>query len=318
MKSTLMNKKLWNICLKWGLLLGAMLSILELVKMVARNVQYGSTQVFDIAMIVGYILVLYSAVKEFKDHYPARLSFPKAFMACLIVSFIGSVLLFGYDMVHYAVIERDGLQKKYDTALQNFKTVVDKDTVTADELTYYLDTVKVMIAQEEKTVLSDNTISDSVCKNIQKGIDMISRFYDEKVTLQRKTDTANNYRLGNFSAYGRKVLMETLSIYVSQNEEEASTPYVQDAIQGVNSQLAQVNMADKRFEENKSHVPHYEKPGRYAAVCAMMDMLYGMFFGLFIALFHYRSKNTIEDVQPAYVGNNEEENIPQDENLKNE
>lgn len=312
-----MNKKLWVICLKWGALLGACLGGLELIKMVARQIDYGNTQVMDIAMIIGYILILYTAVKEFKEYYPARLSFPKAFLACLLVSLFGSVVLFGYDMFHYAIIEKDGLQNKHEVALQNFRKAIEKDTVTNEELTFYVDTVKKMTVNQEQKVLVDNNLQDSIADKVQKGLDMIIRFYEEKITLQRSTDTANHYQLGNFSAFGRQVLIETLSIYVSQNEEESSTRYVQDIIKNVNVQLQNVNVADMRYEMNKSHVPHYEKPGRYAAISAFMDMVYGMFFGLFIAMFHYRSKNPIEDIQPAYTGRNNDDEVEEEDPEEN-
>lgn len=311
-----MSKKLWTICLKWGVVLGAALAVLELVKMASRNVNYGSTQVFDLAMIIGYILILYAGVKEFKEAYHARLSFSKALMASILVSVIGSLILFGYDMVHYTFIEKDGLQKKYDTALANYRKVVDNDTVTADELTFYLDTVKAMITDNQAIVLADSAMNDSIVGKYQQGVDMISRFYAEKIALQRGTDTANNYRLGNFSNYGRRLLMETLSLYSAQNEDEASTPFVQDVFQQTERQLADVNLAEIRFDSNKDHVPHYEKPGRFAAICAMMDILYGVFFGIFIALYHFRSKNAIEDAQASFSQNQENSEI-EDDNLKN-
>lgn len=302
-----MNKKTFSICLKWGVILGVCLAILELVKMAARNIQYGNTQVLDLAMIIGYVLVLYAAVKEFKEYYPGRLSFSKAFLATLIVSFCGSAILFAYDMVHYAFIEKDGLQKKHELALQNYRKVIDNDTVTAEELTLYLDTVKAMIARQETKVLSDSTLTDSISQNIEKGVLAINKFYVEKMGLKRATDTANNYRLGNFSGFARKTLLETLDLYSAQNEEDASTTYVQTIIASANQQLAHFDLGDIRFENNKSHVPQYDKPGRYAGVSALMDWLYGMFFGIFIALYHYRSKDTIEDVQPAYKGNSDDD-----------
>lgn len=314
-----MNKKTFSICIKWGVILGVCLALLELVKMAARNIQYGNTQVLDLAMIIGYVLVLYAAVKEFKENYSDRLSFSKAFLAVLVVSFCGSAILFAYDMVHYAFIEKDGLQKKHELALQNYRKVIDNDTVTSEELTLYLDTVNKMVARQKSEVIEKALLADSISVNVEKGVDMINKYYVEKMNLQRATDTANNYRLGNFSSYARKMLMETLDLYSTQNEGDTSTAFVQSIVSDVNQQLAQFNLADKRFANNKSHVPYYDKPGRYAAICALMDLLYGMFFGIFIALYHYRSKNAIEDVQPAYKGNSDEnEEVPGEDDSNNQ
>lgn len=294
------SPKIWKSLLKWGLVLCAGLAVLEIVKMVARNVGYVNTSVFDIAMIIGYILILHMGVKEFKELYPHRLSFAKAYMACIVISFVGSVLFFGYEMFHYQIIEKDGLQKKYDTALQNFKKVIYNDTVQADELTRYSDTVSAFLKAQQTIVLADKSIADSTRQEVLKGVSLIDQYFEDKLCAQRKLDTSDNYRMGNFAQYARRVLLETLTLYEGQNEQRASTQYVAQIVSKANDQLANVNPALERFEQNKSHVPHYEQPGRYAGVASAMDLLYGLFFGLFVALFNYKSKNAVEQAQDNF------------------
>ena len=285
----------WLVCLKWGALLGVALSIFELVKMVARNVEFEGAKMFDIAIIIVFILLIHAGVKEFKEKYPQRLSFAKAFMACIIISFVGAVLFFGYDLLHYSLIEKDGLAKKYDKALNNFRASIERDTISTLELNAYLDTVKVMMEEQETLVCQENTLSDSIRMDVHRGTQLIERFYDEKMSARRAADTAHNYQMANFAPYARRVLVETLQLYIAQNEKENSTRYVEQVVQQTNSQLATVNPVDARFEQNKSHVPHYDKALTYVSVSAMMNLLYGMFFGLFVAMFHYRSKNPIEE-----------------------
>lgn len=289
------NKNPWLVCVKWGALLGVALSIFELVKMVARNVEFEGAKMFDIAIIIVFILLIHAGVKEFKEKYPQRLSFAKAFMACIIISFVGAVLFFGYDLLHYSLIEKDGLAKKYDKALNNFRASIERDTISTLELNAYLDTVKVMMEEQEMLVCQENTLSDSIRMDVHRGTQLIERFYDEKMTARRAADTAHNYQMANFAPYARRVLVETLQLYIAQNETENSTRYVEQVVQQTNSQLATVNPVDARFEQNKSHVPHYDKALTYVSVSAMMNLLYGMFFGLFVAMFHYRSKNPIEE-----------------------
>ena len=289
------NKNPWLVCVKWGALLGVALSIFELVKMVARNVEFEGAKMFDIAIIIVFILLIHAGVKEFKEKYPQRLSFAKAFMACIIISFVGAVLFFGYDLLHYSLIEKDGLAKKYDKALNNFRASIERDTISTLELNAYLDTVKVMMEEQETLVCQENTLSDSIRTDVHRGTQLIERFYDEKMTARRAADTAHNYQMANFAPYARRVLVETLQLYIAQNENENSTRYVEQVVQQTNSQLATVNPVDARFEQNKSHVPHYDKALTYVSVSAMMNLLYGMFFGLFVAMFHYRSKNPIEE-----------------------
>ena len=63
----LKDKTFWKIHLKWGVILGIMLVGIELLKMFARKVDYQAAQMLDLAMIVGFILMLHQVVKELKD-----------------------------------------------------------------------------------------------------------------------------------------------------------------------------------------------------------------------------------------------------------
>jgi len=289
------DNKSWLVCLKWGALLGVALSLFEVVKMVARNVEFEGAKMFDIALIIVFILLIHAGVKEFKEKYPHRLSFAKAFGCCLVISFVGSAIFFGYDLLHYTVIDKEGLSKKYENALKNYRIVIDQDTITTQELNTYLDTVSLIMAEQETDVCQSAELSDSVRTDIRRGRELIERFYSEKMVARRAADTAHSYQMANFAPYSRRVLMETLELYVAQNESQASTPYVERIIQQTSSNMMAVNPAQQRFEQNKSHVPHYDKALTYTGVSALMDLMYGMFFGLFVAMFHYRSKNPIEE-----------------------
>ena len=133
---------------------------------------------------------------------------------------------------------------------------------------------------------------------INSGILLFQKFYTDKLRSKPDADK-EQYKLGNFTPYAKRVLVETLVSYIDQNKEKPSTPYVQDIVQKTNDKLASIDPLDKRFEQTKSRVPRYDRNGQYAAVSAMMYLLYGMFFGLFIAMFHYTSKEPIEEYVPS-------------------
>jgi len=292
------QKKAYTSTLKWGAILGVMLAIFELVKMYARRVDYAGSKVLDLALIIGFILILYAGIKEFKELYTERLSFAKAFLGCIIISLIGSVILFGYNMLHYAVIEPDGLQKKYEVALDNYRKVIDKDTLTQAELSTYLMDVENLVATEEDNFTWPDTVDAAVKQAAHLGVSKIYSFFNSKVSGKHDVDTADNYRMSRFDNYARRTMVETLSLYLEQNVNEPSTPFVQQIVQNTCSKMSSLNPAEVRYAQNKSHVPHYDKPGRYAAVSALMDLLYGMFFGLFIAMYHYTSKQPIAEEVP--------------------
>ena len=305
----LKDKTFWKIHLKWGVITGIMLAGIEILKMFARKVDYQAAQLLDLAMIIGFILVLHFGVKEFKESYPERLSFAKAFLSCIVTSLIGVAVLFGYDMLHYSVFEKDGLQQKYNTALGKYKQNLAKDTLTNAELTAYSDAATAILNERKEELLNGATIkkdsnlaSDSLRQElrdeINSGILLFQQYYTDKLRSKPEADK-DQYQLGNFTPYAKRVLMETLVSYTEQNEGKASTPYVQEIVQQTNDNFASIDPLEKRYEENKSRVPRYDKNGQYAAVSAMMYMLYGMFFGLFVAMFNYTSKKPIENFVPS-------------------
>ncbi len=314
----LKDKTFWKIHLKWGVIAGIMLAGIEILKMFARKVDYQAAQLLDLAMIIGFILVLHFGVKEFKEVYPERLSFAKAFLSCIVTSLIGVAVLFGYDMLHYSVFEKDGLQQKYNTALGKYKQNLAKDTLTNAELTAYTDAATAILNERKEELLNGATIkkdsnlaSDSLRQElrdeINSGILLFQQYYTDKLRSKPEADK-DQYQLGNFTPYAKRVLMETLVSYTEQNEGKASTPYVQEIVQQTNDNFASIDPLEKRYEENKSRVPRYDKNGQYAAVSAMMYMLYGMFFGLFVAMFNYTSKKPIENFVPS---EGEETNVPE-------
>lgn len=310
----------WKIHLKWGVVLGVILAGLELLKMFARKVDYSASQMLDLAMIVGFILVLHFGVKEFKETYTERLSFAKAYRSCILISLIGAVVLFGYDMLHYTVIEKDGLQQKYTVALDKYKQNLAKDTLTNAELKAYTDSAAALINEQKESLLDattfagfagspvnqDTSIQKQMRDEIDNGVQILQQYYVSKLRSKPEGDK-DEYKLGNFTPYAKKVLIETLVSYAEQNDGKASTPYVQEIVQQANETLASLDPLEKRFEENKSRVPRYDRNGQYAGVSAMMYLLYGMFFGLFVAMFNYTSKKPIEEYVPSE--NDEEQGV---------
>lgn len=312
----LKDKTFWKIHFKWGVIAGALLAGIEILKMLARQVDYQSAQLLDLAMIIGFILVLHFGVKEFKEVYPARLTFAKAFLSCIVISFIGAVLLFGYDMLHYSVIEKDGLQKKYAVALEKYRQNLAKDTLTATELNTYTDAAAAILNERKEALLNGATIAkdsdlptDSLRQELRDEINsgtlLVQQYYVGKLCSKPESDK-EQYTLGHFTPYAKRVLIETLVSYIDQNKEKPSTPYVQGIVQETNVELDSIDPLDKRFEETKSRVPRYDRNGQYAAVSAMMYLLYGMFFGLFVAMFHYTSKKPIEEFVPSEAEQNEQ------------
>ena len=146
--------------------------------------------------------------------------------------------------------------------------------------------------------LTNEAEQSQIRDEINNGVLLFQKFYTDKLCSKPETDK-EQYQLGKFTPYAKRVMMETLVSYIEQNDGKISTPFVQGIVQKTNDTLASIDPLEKRFEATKSRVPRYDRNGQYATVSALMYLLYGMFFGLFIAMFHYTSKKPIEEFVPS-------------------
>ena len=185
------------------------------------------------------------------------------------------------------------MEKKYVIALDKYKQNLAKDTLKNAELMTYTEAAAQLMQAQKDSLLTRESLDDTLRNEISSGTLILQNFYTDKLRSKPEADK-ESYQLGNFTPYAKRVLMETLTSYIEQNDGKASTPFIQSLVQKTNEELPNIDPLEKRYEENKSHVPRYDKNGQYAAVSAMMYLLYGMFFGLFVAMFHYKSKNPIE------------------------
>ena len=296
------DKSPWIICLKWGLIFGAASVIFEVVRMVARNLEMSNQAAGSLALIIIFVLILYAGIKEFKERYPARLSFAKAFLSCILIATVGCVILFGYQVLQYTSIDPEGLEKRYETSLANYRAAIEKDTVTTTEVQLYLDTLAAtMKSSEEQLVAAQDTVVDYAMRlEVKKGLELVHKYYSAALLndyQKRNVQTLDTvWTLPHFSAKARLSLMKTLELYLNQNPNAASSPYVQQIVQRAENEMRNYSVADNRFEQKKGNIPHYTNPVTYAAINAFFSWIYALLVGIFVALYHYRSKNAIDPV----------------------
>mgnify|MGYP002620441907 CR=1 FL=1 len=299
------NRKLWTICLKWGLLFGAAAILFEVVRMVARHLEFSNPAAGSIALILLYVLLLHGGVKEFKEHFAGRLSFAKAFLCCILISLIGCLMLTAYEVVQYTYIEPDGLEQRYAQSLQNYRNTMEKDTVTTEEVKAYADSMSQMLTKQRDVLLNsqDTVVDFATQREVDKGLEMIQKYYVSGLTNDfQKRDMSRQdtlWTLPEFPMKARLNLMRTLELYLNQNPNAASTPYVQQVVQQSEQAMRSYSTADIRFEKKKDQIPHYTHPAGYAAVNSLFSLIYAILVGIFVALYHYRSKNAIDPVPEA-------------------
>ncbi|MCQ2285250.1 MAG: DUF4199 domain-containing protein [Bacteroidales bacterium] len=286
-------KNWFKVTIIWGCILGAGFSALEVLKMLARKVDYPFGTIADLMMILLIIAVLVKSAKVYKDNYSGGfLSFGKSFglgVGTVIFSFLFYLL---YLCLHYTVVEPNGMQRINKSYEQRFIDNLTKDTVSVAEVHNYLVAASPIIRNQADTVFA--TMEDTACVNkLKKQIDDLYFYFAERVERGQEVDTAH-YFYGTFDKYAQQVLLNTNELII--NNAQDSTPcFTQLSMISLSSaaKLDTISPLKLRFEAQKSTIPHYDNWMAVALMNAFVVLLYGLFFNIFTSLYIYRKKDQV-------------------------
>lgn len=280
-----------NIVLKWGFFLGVGLSAIELLKFVAHKISYPFGPVFDLMLILLFIAFLLFGIRACRDKaMQGKISFPKAYGRGALISILGCAVFFCYLLFHYDVVQPDGLAKINDNNRQRFYEKLQSDTISTEALTNYFIASDDIIKSEKERVIA--TIEDSViATQVSNSIDTLNTYF--KLRLNHKTDNDTNFLMKNFDHYARKNWVDagTQFLNLQENEADACAEMLPELIQNVNAKLLEISPLERRFEQESSAIKQYQSVAQVAGISALLMLLYGLFFSIFVALYLYRSKS---------------------------
>ena len=295
-----MKKSFLLIALKWGAFLGAALAACELLKMVARNIQYEAGNIFSILLLIVIILFLYAGIKEYRDDLcEGYIRFPKAFGAGAAMALVSFLVVFTYLLIHYQYIEKNGLDKMNQRNVELFYSQLEKKTVTQDDAQRYLDKTD-SVMRSKYAVMSQNNMFEEGCEDfILEKTEMMLTAYNERVMLRPQIDTGYN-TYGQFSAYALSVFHDVYVNLVS-NVSSSDSCYLSlsTLVNNTCNDMAQVDIMDIAYQNRKKEVAHYTSVLPVALNYALWVLLYGIFLSIFVAL--YLTKKKESEQEPAEV-----------------
>ena len=291
-----MKKSFLLVVLKWGAFLGAALAVCELVKMLARNIQYEAGNIFSILLLIVIIVFLYAGIKEYRDDlYEGYIRFPKAFGAGAAVALVSFVVVFAYLLIHYQYIEKNGLERMNQRNVELFYSQLEKKSVTQDDAQRYLDKTD-SVMRSKYTLMSQNNMFEEGCENfILEKTEMMLTAYNERVMLRPQIDTGYN-TYGQFSAYAQSVFHDVYVNLVS-NVSPGDSCYqsLSTLVNNACNDMAQVDIRDIAYQNRKKEVAHYTSILPVALNYAVWVLLYGIFLSIFVALYLTKKKEEIPE-----------------------
>lgn len=280
-----MNKTKFITIVKWGALLGAGLSVINLLGFLAQKTGYYFGPVKDLLQVLAIVGCLYMAIRDIRDKVQDGLiKFQKAFgIGCCIV-FIGYLILALYMLLHLSVIDKNGVENINQRNIEAATKAVQQDTITTTELKQYHSNLKRIARKELKTM----AVPDSLRLKADSGVVAILQRYEKGLTVLCRHDSAL-LRLDTFDIRADQQLRATLYSMRSGNPE--ITNYSLEAVENARDSMAENPVWLQR--RNTRPLPQYHSVSAAAFITTIAVLLYGLMINIFVALFLYRKEKTI-------------------------
>lgn len=294
---------------KWGVLLGVIISGIEIVKNFAHKLDLSAySSVISICLILLIILILYAGIKEVRDRHEAQLiSYPKAFgigIGITLIAFL--IVLFSLTVIFS--VQPQFLQNINQKNQQLYHEKLQKDSITTAEITHFLKQVDSLTLAKEQEIVSEMGYSDATAKIIDSNITLIKNHFGPYIQHGRAVDSVQ-YQLGNFDTFAKNAWVQ----FYERSEkggyltDSLITPITRIVITTA-EEMGSLSVLENRYLNTKEgNVFIHSNPLSSAMMFALSLIIYGLLCDLFVALYLYRKKEAI----PA--SSEEEEEDPSNE-----
>lgn len=294
-----MKKNLFTIALKWGALLGVTLAGCEVVKMMARNINYDAGAIFSILLLIVLILFLYGAAKEYRDDMQeGYIRFPKAFGVGAVTTVVTFVIMFVYMLIHYQVIDKNGLEQINAKNVERFYQRTGEEVISDEMVAFYLSKSDSIVRKNYKALVENGTIQTSCADFTRENMEVILKAYHERVTLKSKVDTIH-FTYKNFPEFAQLTYMDVYQKLLSNaNQGDSCFKDLSVLVNNSHNEMTQVNVVDYAYQQHKDKVPYYTSILPVSLSYAFSVLLYGLFVNIFVALYVAKRREIDNDTLP--------------------
>lgn len=292
-----MKKNLLTIVLKWGALMGITLAGCELVKMISRDINYDAGPVFSILLLIVLVLFLYGAIKEYRDVvHEGFIKFSKAYGMGSLVVLVTCVVCFGYMLIHYSCIDKNGLERMNKLNEEAFFAKTEKDTVSQEVVASYLAQSDSIVRMTYDSMVRDSLLTAPCDTFVKCQLERMLPVYKNRVTLRTQVDTIH-FTYAKFQEFAQLCFMDVYQNLLSTKELQdnpACGQQLSAVVNNAHNSMAQINLINQAYEKNKDSIPHYTSVFPVSLSYAFSILLYGLFVTLFVALYLAKKKQNEE------------------------
>lgn len=302
-----MNKK-YSIILKWAILLGVGTSLLQLFKSYTSELPYFSYgPLIDLMLVLIFIGALFLGIKEYRDQVmDGKIKFSKAFSISISITAITFCIYFLFQILHYTVIDQDGLAKINARNEKRFVERIENDTVRMDVLTNQADLVLASIDSSQANYLLNTEACET---DVTNRLTVIKEFYKIRLLNVSLADSAQ-LLVKNVDYYAQKVLIDLTETVINEKEMDVAcagivTDIIENTLQIIRGKRS---ILEESLENAEGKPMTFTNVYAASFTFSISILIYGLFFGLFVSLYLYKRENK------QFVEKNEK--TENDENLE--
>jgi hypothetical protein len=247
-------KKQWTVILKWGIILGVGLSIIQMARKFADGFDfYSFGPILDLINILIFIVLIYAGTKEIKEtFYDGIISFTKAFVKGVAIVCTAFVIVFVYLNLHYGVLFKDQMEFVNNKRLERMEERIKQDTIRKVELDSIL-TIQKQVVKKQELVVFKNAEIDSINRIIISArVDSIVTYYTYFMKTQKMNE--DHFKLGNFDSYSRLTLNDISRKFVAKlPKSDTNTTYLSTIIINGSAQFDEISVV-KNKSSNSSFI----------------------------------------------------------------
>lgn len=284
-------KKQWTVILKWGIILGVGLSIIQMARKFADGFDfYSFGPILDLINILIFIVLIYAGTKEIKEtFYDGIISFTKAFVKGVAIVCTAFVIVFVYLNLHYGILFKDQMEFVNNKRLERMEERIKQDTIRKVELDSIL-TIQKQVVKKQELVVFKNAEIDSINRIIISArVDSIVTYYTYFMKTQKMNE--DHFKLGNFDSYSRLTLNDISRKFVAKlPKSDTNTTYLSTIIINGSAQFDEISVVKNRFDQDRAKIKLYTNSFSMAAYFSSQVLIFGILFSIFVAMYLYRRK----------------------------
>ncbi len=280
-----------TIILKWGLILGVALSIIQMARKFADGFDfYSFGPILDLLNVLLFIVIIYVGTKEIKETlYDGIISFSKAFIKGVAIVFTAFIIVFIYLNFHYGVFFKGQMEFVNNKRLERMEERIKQDTIQKLELDSMLKIQKQVVKKQEQVVYNHAEIDSLNRIVISERVDSIFSYYVYFMKNQKLND--DHFKLGNFDSYSRLTINDISRKFIAKlPKSDTTVTYLSTIILNGSAQFNEISVVKSRFEKDKSKIQLYTNSFSMAAYFSSQVLIFGILFSIFVAMYLFRRK----------------------------